>query len=1228
MPLMMVSSSLCNATNREFIQGNTNEFTIEPKLASGAVLRDVTTAAGFAGLDLFLTESYVNNSWYADQGIATYNPVVYEVQAITFPASYGGSASTTLSLADYLTPFSPAIFATTSPITPASTSQQVQAAIQTFSNVNSVDVSKSILVNGKTQFLVTFLSNLGDVDMLVSSDNTVVVSEYTTGICEIQTFTLAADVDFIREVQSFRIATAGASVTVSLFGLPAVTVLSSQLTSDDAFTTALESFVGPNGQPVSVVVSHVSVGALMAFSVQFFNPVGDVPTLSIMQGTQIIQVIEAIKGVSPISGTFTLFYEGQFTNDIAFDGSAATVKAALEALSNVGTVGVTRVDNSNGFKWTVSFVQNVGNLRMMLATPNRYEIQKLWTSGGSPTPLSGSLILSYGNDSVIVDYDSSANELVAGLSSMSSIGDVEVSQTVLTNGQFSWMITFRSLTGQVGLLGVDASMLLGSDATAFVQEVVAGNTATLQGFNPRLAVMEKVPGNPSYTSQYIVQVPGSFSTRVSQLHPLGLFGQYYDNQWLYGEPSIERVDPTINFDWSTGLVTATSSNYVSIRWTGKMVVSKSEMYTFYLTADDSANLYFNHSTLINGSAVCCVEHRASIFLTIGVYYDIVIEYRQLTGAAAISLMYSSASVRKQVVPATALFYTEDIVGSPFQTQVVPGSADFPYTTAFGDGVSNAIAGNPTTFFIQTKDQTGNNQSIDYELYDPADLLSVTITGGSTGKTVYYGDLTYLGNGLFTVSYLPLSAGQYTVSVKMGVHDIFCGLGEANACSPFDLLVVPGPTVPMISEAESPADEIMDYLVEAVAGEYGYFYIQAKDAFGNNQIKGGDQFTVLFTLQGSDDVVRGSVDDHKDGTYTVHYTIKIAGQYTVAITLETAPFVVEPVLACVASSNPHVFSRYYDGVNAWYTPSFCTLNKPTLRVVHHTFNAPSCTYEDGTAQQLAYATVGIANSFTIQSRDQFGNIRQGDSTTHFSGYGDGESDYFLTEFTNVETNDYYRVSSSVSVISASTSIADANPQQTFKLAFGGLTTLDIPNTVTALGLEAILESLQNFQLDVVVTKTKTATTTSWTITFLSMLNVWQSRAATGPAIPMQILTLVPPTSTTGVAFYNTMSLNRPAQQGWYPVSFTLWTTGTYQVRITSNGIDIQGSPTTIFVSNAPVDPTASFTTGQGLIGGIAGNQIALQIQAKDTRQAEVQYIISNAYVTPYTPEIQTISLPSS
>jgi hypothetical protein len=64
----------------------------------------------------------------------------------------------------------------------------------------------------------------------------------------------------------------------------------------------------------------------------------------------------------------------------------------------------------------------------------------------------------------------------------------------------------------------------------------------------------------------------------------------------------------------------------------------------------------------------------------------------------------------QVIPAAALFQASHIVGSPFGLTVLPGSTDFPFTTAFGPGLDSAVAGEPTTFIIQAKDQNGNNKT--------------------------------------------------------------------------------------------------------------------------------------------------------------------------------------------------------------------------------------------------------------------------------------------------------------------------------------------------------------------------------------------------------------------------------------------------------------------------------------------------------------------------------------
>lgn len=72
---------------------------------------------------------------------------------------------------------------------------------------------------------------------------------------------------------------------------------------------------------------------------------------------------------SPTGGNFTLTFDGDETDDIAHNATAAVVKAALEALDSIGT-GNVRVTGSAGGPWTVTFVNDLGgqNVAAMTAT--------------------------------------------------------------------------------------------------------------------------------------------------------------------------------------------------------------------------------------------------------------------------------------------------------------------------------------------------------------------------------------------------------------------------------------------------------------------------------------------------------------------------------------------------------------------------------------------------------------------------------------------------------------------------------------------------------------------------------------------------------------------------------------------------------------------------------------------------------------------------------------------
>ena len=51
----------------------------------------------------------------------------------------------------------------------------------------------------------------------------------------------------------------------------------------------------------------------------------------------------------------------------------------------------------------------------------------------------------------------------------------------------------------------------------------------------------------------------------------GFYAEYFNNVFMDGAPALTRVDPSIDFDWGTDLITDEAADHVSVRWYGKVV---------------------------------------------------------------------------------------------------------------------------------------------------------------------------------------------------------------------------------------------------------------------------------------------------------------------------------------------------------------------------------------------------------------------------------------------------------------------------------------------------------------------------------------------------------------------------------------------------------------------------------------------------------------------------------
>ena len=208
------------------------------------------------------------------------------------------------------------------------------------------------------------------------------------------------------------------------------------------------------------------------YSITFPPSMGNVPQMSVISSsltpvpTAVAAVSTAVEG-NIIGGSYRLQFSGETTASLDYDAGSNDVRVALEALSSVGTVVVTRTgpDYQNGFVWTVTFTSpvNTGNVpaiipqysgltvssvgasvSMAVASQDGNQLGGTFTLLWKNTPTSGSPTQ---GTTVAIPYDATAAQFEAILNGMSGnvlpTGSIAVSRTG-PDGQlgYTWLVTF------------------------------------------------------------------------------------------------------------------------------------------------------------------------------------------------------------------------------------------------------------------------------------------------------------------------------------------------------------------------------------------------------------------------------------------------------------------------------------------------------------------------------------------------------------------------------------------------------------------------------------------------------------------------------------------------------------------------------------------------------------------------------------------------------------------
>src|SRR4051812_35957514 len=159
--------------------------------------------------------------------------------------------------------------------------------------------------------------------------------------------------------------------------------------------------------------------------------------------------------------------------------------------------------------------------------------------------------------------------------------------------------------------------------------------------------------------------PASQNVTISQANVLNVKAEYF-NQISTTITSIPptwtatttRYDGNIdnNYAGAAPGVAGIGANNWSARWTGSVIPTTTEPYTFYTATDDGARLWINGTLVIDHWQQQATTEYASptINLTAGVAALFRFEYYQGTGGSAAFLRWSSPTISKQAIPVASM----------------------------------------------------------------------------------------------------------------------------------------------------------------------------------------------------------------------------------------------------------------------------------------------------------------------------------------------------------------------------------------------------------------------------------------------------------------------------------------------------------------------------------------------------------------------------------------------
>ncbi len=142
----------------------------------------------------------------------------------------------------------------------------------------------------------------------------------------------------------------------------------------------------------------------------------------------------------------------------------------------------------------------------------------------------------------------------------------------------------------------------------------------------------------------------SFTTIASS--GLGAKAEYFGNMNLEGNPILTRIEDSIDHRWEWDQeILPGISDYISARWTADLEFAFTEPMTLITTSEDGVRLYVDGQLVIDNWTIhTATEDMYTFDVVAGQIVNIMMEWYEEAGNAAIKLSWQSPSTLKQIIP--------------------------------------------------------------------------------------------------------------------------------------------------------------------------------------------------------------------------------------------------------------------------------------------------------------------------------------------------------------------------------------------------------------------------------------------------------------------------------------------------------------------------------------------------------------------------------------------------